>query len=82
MNGDSAELPELEEEPFHEMTFSVKPPIDAPRIRFILPGQDTEIRIRVGDKLVERRSGTGFISKDSRSFQVNPAEQFSAAGTS
>ena len=35
-NGDSAELLELEEELFHEMAFLVKPPIDEPRISFIL----------------------------------------------
>ena len=74
-NGDSAELLELEEEPFYKMAFLVKPPIDVPRISFIILGRDTEIRIVVGDELAKRPFAIGFISKDSRSFQVNSAEQ-------
>ena len=75
-NGDSAELLELEEELFHEMAFLVKPPIDEPRISFTIPGRDAEVRVTVGNKLAKRPFAIGFISKDSRSFQVNPAEQF------
>ena len=75
-NGDSAELLELEEELFHEMAFLVEPPIDIPWISFTIPGRDTEIGTMVGDKLTKRPFAIGFISKDSRSFQVNPAEQF------
>ena len=75
-NGDSAELLEFEEELFHKMAFLVKPPIDVPRISFTLPGRDTEIRVTVGNKLAKRPFAIGFISKDGRSFQVNPAEQF------
>ena len=75
-NGDSAELLELEEEPFYKMAFLVKPPIDVPRISFTIPGRDTEIRIMVGDKLAKRPLAVSLIGKDSRSFQVNPAEQF------
>ena len=75
-NGDSAELLELEEESFYKMAFLVEPPIDVPRISFTIPGRDTEIRIMVGDELAKRPFAIGFISKDSRSFQVNPAEQF------
>ena len=75
-NGDSAELLELEEEPFYKMAFLVEPPIDVPWISFTIPGRDTEIGIMVGDKLAKRPFAIGFISKDSRSFQVNPAEQF------
>ena len=75
-NGDSAELLELEEELFHEMAFLVKPPIDVPRISFTIPGRNAEVRITVGNKLAKRPFAIGFISKDSRSFQVNPAEQF------
>ena len=74
-NGDSAELLELEEEPFYKRAFLVKPPIDVPRISFIILGRDTEIRIMVGDELTKRPFAIGFISKDSRSFQVNSAEQ-------
>ena len=74
-NGDSAELLELEEEPFYKMAFLVKPPIDVPRISFIIPGRDTEIRIIVGDELAKRPLAIGFISQNSRSFQVNSAEQ-------
>ena len=74
-NGDSAELLELEEEPFYKMAFLVKPPIDVPRISFTIPGRDTEIRIMVGDKLAKRPLAVSLIGKDSRSFQVNPAEQ-------
>ena len=73
--GDSAELLELEEEPFYKMAFLVKPPIDVPRISFTIPGRDTEIRIMVGDKLAKRPFAIGFISKDGRPFQGNPAEQ-------
>ena len=75
-NGDSAELLEFEEELFHKMAFLVKPPIDVPRISFTIPGRDTKIRVMVGNKLAKRPFAIGFISKDSRSFQVNPAEQF------
>lgn len=74
-NGDSAELLEFEEELFHKMAFLVKPPIDVPRISFTIPGRDTKIRVMVGNKLAERPFAIGFISKDSRSFQGNPAEQ-------
>ena len=74
-NGDSAELLELEEEPFYKMAFLVKPPIDVPRISFTIPGRDTKIRVMVGNKLAKRPFAIGFISKDSRSFQGNPAEQ-------
>ena len=74
-NGDSAELLELEEESFNEMAFLVKPPIDVPWISFTIPGRDAEIRVTVGNKLAKRPFAIGFISKDSRSFQVNPAEQ-------
>lgn len=74
-NGDSAELLEPEEEPFYKMAFPVKPPIDVPRISFIIPGRDTEIRIMVGDELAKRPLAIGFISQNSRSFQVNSAEQ-------
>ena len=74
-NGDSAELLELDEEPFYKMAFLVKPPIDVPRISFTIPGRDTEIRIMVGDKLAKRPLAVSLIGKDSRSFQVNPAEQ-------
>ena len=74
-NGDSAELLEFEEELFHEMTFLVKPPIDVPRISFTFPGRDTKIRAMVGNKLAKRPFAIGFISKDSRPFQGNPAEQ-------
>ncbi len=75
-NGDSAELLELEEESFNKMAFLVKPPIDVPRISFTIPGRDAEIRVMVGDELAKRPFAIGFISKDCRSFQVNPAEQF------
>ena len=74
-NGDSAELLEFEEELFHKMAFLVKPPIDVPRISFTLPGRDTEIRVMVGNKLAKRPFAIGFISKDGRPFQGNPAEQ-------
>ena len=74
-NGDSAELLEFEEELFHKMAFPVKPPIDVPRISFTLPGRDTEIRVMVGNKLAKCPFAIGFISKDSRPFQGNPAEQ-------
>ena len=74
-NSDSAELLEFEEELFHKMTFLVKPPIDVPRISFTIPGRDTKIRVMVGNKLAKRPFAIGFISKDSRSFQGNPAEQ-------
>ena len=74
-NGDSAELLEFEEELFHKMAFLVKPPIDVPRISFILPGRDTEIRVMVGNKLAKCPFAIGFISKDGRPFQGNPAEQ-------
>ena len=73
--GDPSELLELEEEVFHKMALLVKPPIDVPRISFIILGRDTEIRIVVGDELAKRPFAIGFISKDSRSFQVNSAEQ-------
>ena len=73
--GDSAELLELEEEPFYKMAFLVKPPIDVPRISFTIPGRDAEVRVTVGNKLAKRPFAIGFISKDSRSFQGNPAEQ-------
>lgn len=76
------QLLELEEEPFYKMAFLVKPPIDVPRISFIILGRDTEIRIVVGDELAKRPFAIGFISKDSRSFQVNSAERFSATVTS
>ena len=75
-NGDSAELLELEEESFNKMAFLVKPPIDVPRISFTLPGRDTEIRVMVGNKLAKCPFAIGFISKDGRPFQGNPAEQF------
>ena len=74
-NGDSAELLEFEEELFHKMAFLVKPPIDVPRISFTIPGRDTKIRVMVGNKLAKRPFAIGFISKDSLSFQGNPAEQ-------
>ena len=74
-NSDSAELLEFEEELFHKMAFLVKPPIDVPRISFAIPGRDTKIRVMVGNKLAKRPFAIGFISKDSRSFQGNPAEQ-------
>ena len=74
-NGDSAELLEFEEELFHKMAFLVKPPIDVPRISFTLPGRDTEIRVMVGNKLAKCPFAIGFISKDGRPFQGNPAEQ-------
>ena len=74
--GDSAELLELEEEPFYKMAFLVEPPIDVPWISFTIPGRDAEVRVTVGNKLAKRPFAIGFISKDSRSFQVNPAEQF------
>ena len=73
--GDSAELLELEEEPFYKMAFLVEPPIDVPWISFTIPGRDTEIGTMVGDKLTKRPFAIGFISKDSRPFQGNPAEQ-------
>ena len=57
------------------MAFLVKPPIDVPRISFTIPGRDTKIRVMVGNKLAKRPFAIGFISKDSRSFQGNPAEQ-------
>ena len=74
-SGDPSELLELEEEGFHKMAFLVKPPIDVPRISFTIPGRDAEVRVTVGNKLAKRPFAIGFISKDSRSFQVNPAEQ-------
>ena len=74
-NGDSAQLLEFEEELFHKMAFLVKPPIDVPRISFTIPGRDTKIRVMVGNRLAKRPFAIGFISKDSRSFQGNPAEQ-------
>ena len=73
---DTTKLLEFEEKRFHKMAFLVKPPIDVPRISFTLPGRDTEIRVMVGNKLAKRPFAIGFISKDSCSFQVNPAEQF------
>ena len=73
--GDSAELLELEEEPFYKMAFLVEPPIDVPWISFTIPGRDTEIGTMVGDKLTKRPFAIGFISKDSRPFQGNLAEQ-------
>ena len=57
------------------MAFLVKPPIDVPRISLAFPGRDTKIRVMVGNKLAKRPFAIGFISKDSRSFQGNPAEQ-------
>lgn len=77
-NGDSAELLEFEEELFHKMAFLVKPPIDVPRISFTIPGRDTEIRVMVGNKLAKCPFAIGFISKDGRPFQGNPAGSFSA----
>ena len=74
-NGDSAELLEPEEEPFHKMAFLVEPPIDVPRISSTISGRDTEIGIMVGDKLPKHPFAIGSTSKDSRSFQGNPAEQ-------
>ena len=74
-NGDSAELLELEEESFNKMAFLVKPPIDVPRISFTIPGRNAEVRITVGNKLAKRPFAIGFISKDGRPFQGNPAEQ-------
>ena len=74
--GDSAELLELEEEPFYKMAFLVEPPIDVPWISFTIPGRDTEIGSMVGDKLTMRPFAVGFISKDSRPFQGNLAEQY------
>ena len=74
-NGNSAELLEFEEEGFHKMAFLVKPPIDKPRIGITLPGRDTKIRVMVGNKLAKRPLAVGLISKDSRSFQGDPAEQ-------
>ena len=74
--GDSAELLELEEEPFYKMAFLVEPPIDIPWISFTIPGRDTEIGTMVGDKLTKRPFAIGFISKDSRPFQGNLAEQY------
>ena len=41
-HGDTAELLELEEEPFYKMAFLVKPPIDVPRISFTIPGRDAK----------------------------------------
>ena len=73
--GDPTELLELEEEGFHEMTLLVKPPIDVPRISFTIPGRDAEVRVTVGNKLAKRPFAIGFISKDSRPFQGNLAEQ-------
>ena len=75
-NSDSAELLELEEEPFYKMAFLVEPPIDIPWISFTIPGRDTEIGTMVGDKLTKRPFAIGFISKDSRPFQGNLAEQY------
>ena len=57
------------------MALLVKPPIDVPRISFTIPGRDTEIRVMVGNKLAKRPFAIGFISKDGRPFQGNPAEQ-------
>ena len=74
-NGNSAELLEFEEELFHKMAFLVKPPIDVPRISLAFPGWDTKIRIMVGNKLAKRPFAIGLISKDSRPFQGNLAEQ-------
>ena len=74
-NGDSAELLEFEEDSFNKMAFLVKPPIDEPRSSFTIPGRDAEVRVTVGNKLAKRPFAIGFISKDGRPFQGNPAEQ-------
>ena len=74
--GDSEEHLELEEEPIYQMAFLVEPPIDIPWISFTIPGRDTEIGTMVGDKLTKRPFAIGFISKDSRPFQGNLAEQY------
>ena len=50
----SAELLELEEEVFHEMSFFIEPPIDEPGIALVIFGWDAEIRVMNGDKLAER----------------------------
>ena len=75
-HGDTAELLELEEEGFHEMTLLVKPPIDVPRIGIIFPGRDTEIRVVVGDELTELPLAIGPVGENGRSLEVDLADQF------
>ena len=57
------------------MAFLVEPPIDVPRVGVIRSGRNAEVRITVGNKLAKRPFAIGFISKDGRPFQGNPAEQ-------
>ena len=75
-NGDSAELLELEEEPFYKMAFLVEPPIDIPWISFAFPGRATEIRVVVGDELTELPLAIGSVSENGRSLEVNLGDQF------
>ena len=74
--GDPSELLELEEEGFHKMALLVKPPIDVPRIRIILPWWNTKIRVVIGNKLAELPLAVGPVSENGRSLEVNLADQF------
>ena len=75
-HGNPAELLEFEEEGFHKMAFLVEPPIDKPRIGFVLLGRNAEIRIMIGDKLAERPLAVSLVCENGRAFQANSAEQF------
>ena len=74
--GNSAELLELEEECFHKVMLLVEPPIDKPRIGFVLLGRNAEIRIMIGDKLAKRPLAVSLVCENGRAFQANSAEQF------
>lgn len=49
-DGNPMELLEFEEELSHKMSFLIKPPIDIPRIGFVFPGRNAEIRVRRGQQ--------------------------------
>ena len=75
-SGDPSELLELEEKGFHKVALLVEPPVDEPRVGIIFPWRDTEIRIVVGDELAELPLAVSPVSKNSRSVEVNLADQF------
>jgi len=74
--GDPTEFLELEEEGFHKMALLVKPPIDVPRIRIILPWWNTKIRVVIGNKLAELPLAVGPVSENGRTLKVDLADQF------
>ena len=63
------------------MASPTKPSIDVAMDRSIQLGQDVEIRVVVSDKLAEHPLSAGSVRRETRTFQVNLAEQFSATAT-